>query len=203
LYSIHHVTIGVGFLIVVVVVIVNPFASEPMSIIDPDEEIRLPLSLEGSIVRMVTGSLTQQELETCSHIILSSPEPWNPADLNLSAATATPILHHTNDSLATKSYFILSIWGEQVVDLYQFESIFDLDEVNWRLILSVQVHNVPRKQAEQAQASAVSIPDPPVLKTFVSKEGIADVSPASLAEWWFISPKQAAETLKETTQNMI
>ena len=70
------------------------------------------------------------------------------------------------------------------------------------MIASVQVADLPKKKAQNVRASAVALSDPPIPKTFVSDERKTNVTAASLAEKWMISTKQAADTLKKTTQRM-
>jgi hypothetical protein len=180
----------------------NPFDRRPMVLTDPEEEVSIPLSLKGSIVVLQTRTPTQTELETCKHLVLSSPREWNPNELQVPEIMAIGRYDHRDAPKSIDRYFISAVRGEAVVDLDEFEDGFDLDAINRRIIGSVRVAEIPKEKGEKVRASAVALPDPPIPKTFVSEERKTNVTATSLAEKWMISVKQAADTLRKTTQSM-
>jgi hypothetical protein len=102
--------------------------------------------------------------------------------------------------MATSRDYISTARGEDFED----EEVFDLDNINRRLISCVRVNDVPKKHAKTARISAIELPDPPLPKTFVSTERKSSITPESLAEKWYISTKQhpqAHDTANDSIRN--
>ena len=60
----------------------NPTSNRPLSIITEDTHFAMPLQRDGTIVFCNTRTPTQNELETCPHIQLSSFKAWNPSKVH-------------------------------------------------------------------------------------------------------------------------
>ena len=60
----------------------NPFAGT-MYIESPGGDVKIPMSLEGSNVALKTRTPTQDELDNCSHIELTSQHLWDPSNLKV------------------------------------------------------------------------------------------------------------------------
>jgi hypothetical protein len=58
------------------------------AIMDPKTETKLPLLLSGVISYVETRKPTDEELEECMHIVLTSPTPWEPYDDGFEKAEA-------------------------------------------------------------------------------------------------------------------
>ena len=56
----------------------NPMLSEPLSIIKEDNSFNLELQIEGTNIFVDTHTPSDEELNTCKHIVLSSPHEWDP-----------------------------------------------------------------------------------------------------------------------------
>jgi hypothetical protein len=127
----------------------NPYAGEPMVLHDPDDTIRIPLKMKGSNVVLDTRTPTQSELTTCTHVLLSSPSPWNPDELQVPEINALASHASLTSPESPKRYFISSVRGEDYVNMDAFEDIFDLDGINRRLISSVRVADIPKKRGRR------------------------------------------------------
>ena len=108
----------------------NPFDVRPMELVDPDEDVRIPLSLRGSIVVLKTRTPTQSELEMCRHLVLSSPNEWNPDNMQVPEIMAVERQEHRDAPKSSARYFISAVRGEVAVDLDEYEDVFDLDAIN-------------------------------------------------------------------------
>ena len=56
----------------------NPFAG-PLLLSDPEEEVRIPMSMDGTNIVFSTRTPSQHELDHCRHVQLCSDHEWNPA----------------------------------------------------------------------------------------------------------------------------
>ena len=56
----------------------DPTAEFPLSIITEDEQFCMDLHMDGTLVYADTYTPSNSELNSCPHIVLSSPHPWNP-----------------------------------------------------------------------------------------------------------------------------
>ncbi|MFM8622587.1 MAG: hypothetical protein ACKOB3_04325, partial [Holophagaceae bacterium] len=55
----------------------NPFATH-LTITDPEDRITVPMTMDGTNVVATTRTPTQQEIDNCPHIHLTSDHEWNP-----------------------------------------------------------------------------------------------------------------------------
>ena len=60
----------------------NPFDGD-MFIRDPEDQISIPMALSGTTIMFETRTPTDDELENCRNIILSSDHAWDPTSLHL------------------------------------------------------------------------------------------------------------------------
>ena len=67
----------------------NPTSDMPLSIITEDETFSMELQMSGTIVSVNTYTPSQKELETCPHVQLSSPHPWDPHKVTFPKARYT------------------------------------------------------------------------------------------------------------------
>ncbi len=56
----------------------NPFDPAPIFISTEDNEFTLPLNSKGMVLDVATRTPTDQELQTCPHVVLSSEHEWDP-----------------------------------------------------------------------------------------------------------------------------
>jgi hypothetical protein len=161
----------------------NPFGG-PMSLLDPEEIIEIPMLLDGTNVGFTTRTPSQDELDGCQHLHLSSQHEWDPANMKvprvdisgLDKMDATSVDHDDQDG----------------------DEIYNVDNFSKRLISSCRVHTMPRTR--KVQEVLTDVKGPP---TFVTEDRRADVSPQALADRWMIGLEQAKLTLKATTQRFL
>ena len=64
----------------------NPMSDLPLSIITDDDEFSMELRMDGTIVCFESLTPSQEELQQCPHITLSSPHPWDPHSVSFPRA---------------------------------------------------------------------------------------------------------------------
>jgi hypothetical protein len=198
----------------------NPYSSSPLYIMSPDDDFVMPLEIQGTNVLAHTRTPTDRELNTCKHIVLSSPHYWDPQRIQFPKPHRTveeEVAEISEQRMIGGVESVRNIFalGNQVpeacdTDISDDESdsgcttktLYDLDKFQRRLINSVRVHEAPpvRKVSNVKTEDEEDIKKPP---TFQSTKRHANVSAQDLSERWCISLRQAAETLKRTTQRLI
>ena len=56
----------------------NPYNDAPIYLMTEDGDFSLPLDVQGTNIVTDTRTPTEEELQTCNHISLSSQHPWDP-----------------------------------------------------------------------------------------------------------------------------
>jgi hypothetical protein len=59
----------------------NPFGAVAMHIASNDDDFMHPMQADGTIIYFDSRTPTNHKLATCPHIVLSSPNEWNPRDV--------------------------------------------------------------------------------------------------------------------------
>ena len=173
----------------------NPMSDHPLSIITDDNEFCMELTMSGTIVFATTHSPTEQELNTCQHVILSSSHSWNPHNVTFPKSKRT--LEEEIGGLRFMSS-VSTIPGT-VED--EEESIFNLNRIN-RQIASMKM-TLPQDQPLTRQSVDPGKSDVPIPNSFTSSNRHSDVTPQDLSERWGISILAATKTLKKTTQQFL
>ena len=65
----------------------NPFLAAPIFISTEDNHFSVPLACEGTILGVATRTPTEQELQTCPHVTLSSDHEWDPQNVRFPEAS--------------------------------------------------------------------------------------------------------------------
>ena len=179
----------------------NPFADAPIFISTEGHEFTLPLHSKGTILGVTTRTPTDQELQTCSHVVLSSEYEWDPQNICFPQASRSveEEVARTIGAVETFENFGTScpmmVRADSTDSFEEHETpIFSIGALSRRLIASVKVRTVAEV--------GVEMPDLPQAKSFQSKGRHSSVSPADLSERWQIGLEQAKETLKRTTQRL-
>jgi hypothetical protein len=176
----------------------NYFADPPIFISTEGNEFSMPLSTKGTPLGVATRTPTDHELHTCPHFALSSEHEWDPQNVCFPKASRTveEEISRTIGAVTTQSDDF------RLIDkTYNSEDrLFDLGTLAQRLIASVKVQTVPRRQ--EASQVEVELQDVPQAKSFQFKGRHSLVSPEDLSERWQIGLEQARETLKQTTQRL-
>jgi hypothetical protein len=177
----------------------NPFDSAPTYVSTEDGDFAFPLACTGTILSAPTRTPTENELQTCRHILLSSEHDWDPQNVRFPKASRSveEEMTRTIGAVGGKRANIDYYYDEE--DGYENpeESLFSIGGISRRMIASVKVGSVPPRQVSQLE-----VEDLPQIKTFQSKGRHSSTTPGELSERWQIGLVQAKETLKRTTQRL-
>ncbi len=166
----------------------NPFGSMTMGIEAEQDNFRFPMASDGTIVFFDSRTPTNHELETCPHVVLSSPAEWNPRDKQF------PL----NGYRGAEGKHQISRIDVDVFDVFDMATHnFDDQSISCvitdRLLATVNVNGDADGKERQ---------DVPIPKTFVTTKRHTMVTAQELSERWFIGLTQAHETIRVTTQNV-
>ena len=75
----------------------NPYSRTGMYIREPDSQVTIPLQSRGTIIFANSYSPSDTKLQSCQHIILTSPGLWNPSTVRLGAVNILPIEDNLDD----------------------------------------------------------------------------------------------------------
>jgi hypothetical protein len=175
----------------------NPFADSPIFISTEGHEFTLPLSSKGTTLGAASRTPTDQELQTCPHVILSSEHEWDPQNVHFPQASRT-VEEEINRTISTVMTQGGAFELEEIEERAADDRLYDIGTLPKRMIASTKVHPTPRK----ASQVGADLQDVPQAKSFQSKGRHSTVTPEDLSERWQIGLEQAKETLKRTTQRM-
>ena len=153
----------------------NPLWDNPF---DPDRplgielsDVFIPLRTRGTKLLFKTRAPTAHELENCKHIDVTSIEPWEPQNVQLSQVQTIVEMDPADDPRSNEC---------------ELQSI-GMDPSAWREVKQVQAYDA-RSQ------------DVPVRATFQSSERRSRVTPEQLSERFGISVERARATMRATLQ---
>ena len=190
----------------------DPTSSRPLSVITADTSFALEMSCSGTIVGFTTRTPTQQELQSCPHIVLSSDQPWNPASVRFQSNS-----HSLEEEIErvrqVSSMSKVESHALEIEDLEQEENssnqlLFHLSSITRRiaslrlLICGTNTGNRDKVLNKPKSSIDVSI-DVSDMNTFQSSDRHTDVTARDLSERWHISVTQAEKTLQKTTQKFL
>ena len=175
----------------------DPTSPSPLSIITEEKDFCMPLHMDGTIVYTDTYSPSDRELETCPHIIMLSPHPWNPHTVKF------PTCERTLEDEVGGLRFISEInVSPSNTSFEDTESLFNLDSMRRRIsgmrVLNYDKDIHTRPPGTDSGATDIKLPN-----TFTSSDRHSDVSPQDLSSRWGISIPTAVKTLKHTTQKFL
>ena len=175
-----------------------------------DTEFSMALTHTGTIIYADTFTPIDSELRDNHHIIMSSPHPWDPTNVEFS-----------NNSRSLEEE-ITEVRGVNAIETRcHTPHIYDAGIFNHIIIGSTQSHDRTINGIKiRRKISDVKINVPPqdiitksnldigktdILRpnTFQSTKRHTDVSPEDLSERWCISIPQAIRTLKKTSQKFL
>ena len=196
----------------------DPTSNEPIHIRNEDDSFNIELCMSGTIMYIDTHTPSVKELNDCPHIILSSPHEWNPQEVKFNNNSQS-----FEERMSGRHVISAMHMNRPEVDIKNDNSVFDIYNINTRIISSfvtklsdgalnsttassvtkdksnLTVDNVPT----MAKTIDIGDNDLPIPSTFQSRNRHGDVSAEDLSERWFISLKQAKDTLKYTTQRFL
>lgn len=154
----------------------NPFDSDRILSIQGlsanDNEVVIPLNTKGTTILFESRTPTQQELDECTWIYLTSHSEWNPHTISFPSQT----ISSTSTSLPPP------IQSTSTCSALR-HTIYDPSYFSQRILASA--------------SQQVDIPTP---RSYVSSDRHSYVSAENLSDRWLIGPKQAAKTVEVTTQ---
>jgi hypothetical protein len=140
----------------------NPFDPAPISISPENNEFTLPLNSKGTVLGVATRTPTDQELQTCPHVVLSSEHEWDPQNVWFPRASQT-----VEEEISRTVGAVMTQDGASTKDSDNdaMDCVFDIRNMSKRLIASVKVTS-PSRQVSQVETEAQDLPP---IKTFRSK----------------------------------
>jgi hypothetical protein len=147
------------------------------SIYEPNEDIRLPLSLKGVTLYFTTRTPTTYEIETCKRITLSDEQNWDP---------------HSEEFQEHKENYVWFVqqsrdfWPEQDRNLFQATSRSKTPRTDYSTVMSQVSHAFDDKYILSIASTTTS--------------GRNSFSAEDLSSSWGIGIDSARKTLKCTTQ---
>ena len=185
----------------------DPTSNHPLSIVTEDNEFCMELDMAGTIIFATTHSPTESELQTCPHINLSSPHPWDPHNITFPRSKLT--LEESVGRLRSVSSIYCHTEDNLTEGDFSEDCIMSLNRIQ-RKIASMEV----TKLAQPAKHEKVELlirdksldpgkTDIPIVNTFQSSDRHSDVTPQDLSQRWCISIPTAIKTLKKTTQRFL
>ena len=171
----------------------NPVSDLPLYIMTAEKDFNMELLIQGTTIFANTYTPSDVELNTFPHVVLSSPQPWDPHNV---------VFKQTTRDFESAMEAVRGIHSV-TVDSFQDEIYNPYTAVS-RMIHSVKREGDTKSHPELVKSSLhISQNDIPVPSTFQSKSRHTDVSADDLSERWCISVNQAARTIKNTTQRFL
>ena len=153
----------------------NPYDRRHGLCIDIDRGPMIDLTLDGTKVSFISRAPTQNELDTCEYIEMTSSLNWDPQDVKLGEMSVEV---HPPDTLGESDELLKSINPSLVM----------LKEMSTRYI---KANNYIDVTAE----------DIPARRSFISSDRHKKLTAESIAELWGIGKSRAMATIDATTQN--
>jgi hypothetical protein len=174
----------------------NPFGDVAMHIASDADNFSHPMNADGTTIFFDSRTPTRYELDNCPHIVLSSPNEWNPRDVQF----PTP-RHHVEEGrrdvseVVSQSHLELTLKTDLPpfdMSTHNFDAQAITCAISDRLIAEVRI-----------QHGDIPPDNVPLPKTFATSKRHAGITAQELSERWLIGLTQAHETIKVTTQNCI
>jgi len=157
----------------------NPFDRQtPLSIEHP--ELIIPLLTSGTNIFLDTRTPTQNELDSCPHLHLTSEAEWNPQTVLLASTQSVEAEDSTNGD------------GDVEPGLSQISCVYSFSA------MAENLHEIYSVHGERSISATIT--DVPSQRTFISKERHSAVTAEQLSERWNIGLAQSKQTLRVTTQ---
>ena len=172
----------------------DPTSDRALSIITEDNGFCMELSMAGTVVYADTFTPSDQELQDCPHIVLSSAHAWDPHEVSFPKARRS--LDEEVGSMRLLS--AIDSTGGRDSGLFSDTNdlVFSLDQMN-RRISGLKVLELGKPSVDPGKS------DVPARNAFQSTDRHTDVTAQDLSERWGISVSTAAKTLKKTTQRFL
>ena len=149
----------------------NPYDKGGMHITDPVSKVSIPLLSKGTIVYADSHAPSEKELQTCHHVVITSPGNWNPSTVTLGQVVSTEIDQEGFDLQAA-------------YELGDRENLINSDSFYLSYISTVYGDYEFKPQVNQI--TRISSIDVPPIKNFISKKRHSDITVADLSNRWRI-----------------
>jgi hypothetical protein len=153
----------------------NPYDKGGMHITDPVSKVSIPLLSKRTIVYADSHALSEKELQTCHHVVITSPGNWNPSTVTLGQVVSTEIDQEGFDIQAA-------------YELGDRENLINSDSFYLSYISTVYGDYEFKPQGNQI--TRISSIDVPPIKDFISKKRHSDITAADLSNRWRIGIQQ-------------
>ena len=183
----------------------NPYDDALLYLMTEDGDFALPLAVQGTNIMADTRTPTEEEVQTCKHITLSSQHPWDTHHVRFPHPSRT--VQEEVDILSTIGAVSVDRSNDQ--ESAEEDVMYVMNCIMQRLISSVQIYAAPPSSTTggateaRAQVSEVEVQDVIAAHSFESKETHTSVTTQDLSERWCIGLGQATETLKHNTQIIV
>jgi hypothetical protein len=169
----------------------NPFDSKRMKIHDPSTDVSVPLYSSGTTIFANTRTPSHYELNTCTHVILTSDSPWEPTSVQLSTVRLSA---HATEMDPNRDL------NERLI-AYEMASQNGIIDTDSRILASIStVLNWNSFETEYRACAQTDVKDPHLM---ISSKRHWDKSPEEISNLWHIGVKQAKETMQATTQKFV
>ena len=148
-----------------------------ISIITEDNELCMELAMAGTVVYAETCTPSEQELHQCQHIILSSPQAWNPQNVVFNRAG---IISEDEMGTLINVSAMDSTGGDTKNEDIIEDMVFSIDQIN-RKISSLKILELSKPSIDPGKS------DVPITHTFQNSERNSDFTAQYLSECWGIS----------------
>ena len=176
----------------------NPFDPNHDLCIECDNDLSIPLRLQGTKTYFESRSPTIRELETCPHIELTSIREWNPNTVNLSIQSTISILSD-NSEWSTQRYICDISINNNDNERFSYSQL-DSDESILHDIEPSLVRFYELLHDNDTTYPPLIRDDIPARRTYSSTDRHRKLDATSLAEMWGIGIKRASATIQCTTQ---
>ena len=170
----------------------NLYHTDPLGIKPPPYDLEIPLHTAGTIIYANTRAPTKNELATLPFIALTSSADWDPHHVRFPSHDVEEARRATINAIQSRQQRDVHQYGCYNIKPGLLGMVDDPATFSIRLISAVQIHD-PLQLKE----------DVPSSKTFHTSEHKSTVSVSDLSERWFIGLKQATQTIKSTSQQLL
>ena len=170
----------------------NPYHTDPLGIKPPPYDLEIPLHTAGTIICANTRAPMQNELATLPFITLTLCADWDPHHVRFPSHDVEKARRATINAIQSRQQRHMHQYGCYNIEPGLQGTVDDPATFSIRLISAVQIHD-PLQLKE----------DVPSSKTFHTSERKSTVSASDLSERWFIGLKQATQTIKSTSQQLL
>ena len=192
----------------------DPTSESPLHIRTSDASFSMPMQIRGTIVGTSTHTPTEQELQDCPRIELTSGNTWDPSKDMFTPAhrSLEDEIENIRGTRCISSVNRMDTASEYIGSHSLFDNdedelvVFDIGDISKRIIRGVQVAETKIASTEGSleklkseRKTRTGTTDIHLPSSFVSSQQHTDVSPEELSNRWGIGIKTARKTLQLTT----